>query len=141
MPGERGKMGNLAQQSLKTSVRFTLCAEPENVQAARELTDVTILHWGLRPLLENARLIVSELFTNAVRAARSADLYLLLTHEHTAIRLGVWDPSPDLPVMVACDPRDESGRGLHIVAALSDDHGCHRVDDPPGKVVWAALHI
>jgi anti-sigma regulatory factor (Ser/Thr protein kinase) len=134
-------MGSIALESTKMSAKFTLCAEPENVKMARELTEVTILSWSLRYLLENARLISSELFTNALRAARSTDLYLLLAHEVTAIRLGVWDPSPNLPVMGLCDPREESGRGLHIVATLADDHGCYRVENPPGKVVWATLNI
>ncbi|MBC6459723.1 ATP-binding protein [Actinomadura sp. HBU206391] len=111
------------------------------MKMARELTEVTLLHWALPHLLADARLIVSELFTNALHAARGTDLRLLLTHEETAVRSGIWDPNPEPPIIGVCDPLEESGRGLHIVAALADDHGWHRVDSPPGKVVWASLNI
>jgi hypothetical protein len=125
----------------KMDATFKLRAEPASVRAARELTDVVLMSWALHYLSDPARLIVSELFTNAARAAPGVELYLLLDNEVRTVRLGVWDPSPAMPVMGGPDLDDESGRGLHIVAALADGHGVTLVSNPPGKVVWARLTI
>jgi hypothetical protein len=123
----------------RLDAQFRLRAVPESSRVARELTDVVLMSWALRHLMEPARLIVCELFTNALRATAEDDVFLLLKREVTSISIGVWDSSPAMPVMGACDPDDESGRGLYIVAALADDHGCYRVGRPNGKIVWARL--
>jgi hypothetical protein len=39
------------------------------------------------------------------------------------------------------DSSSESGRGLHLVAALSDDWGVTPRPAAPGKTVWAELHV
>lgn len=123
----------------KSDTRFRLRGEPENVVMTRELTDVTLTSWALPHLIPDAKLIVAELFTNALRVARHLDLFLCLSREDETVCLGVWDPSPLMPVMGRCDPSKTSGRGLSIVAALTDTHGCHSVGTPPGKVVWARM--
>lgn len=91
--------------------------------------------------MEDARLIVSELFTNAVNAAPGVTAALYLDYEGRELRLGVWDPSAEEPVMGVLDTEEESGRGLYIVEALSIRHGYHRHRSAPGKVVWAALKV
>jgi anti-sigma regulatory factor (Ser/Thr protein kinase) len=125
----------------KTDVRFRLRGEPENAAMARELTDATISAWTLSTLVPDAKLIVDELFTNALQAAPHADLVLCVSHDGTAVQLGVWDPSPLLPVAKHPDPSGTSGRGLTIVTALADTCGCFLVGTPPGKVVWARMKI
>ncbi|GAA2105765.1 ATP-binding protein [Actinomadura alba] len=121
-------------------VKFRLDAIPENVRVARELADVVLLGWALRHLMEPARLIVSELFTNALDATPGGDVFLLFAREAASVSIGLWDSSPAMPIAGACDPGDESGRGLHIVAALADDHGAYPVRRPNGKLVWARLN-
>ncbi|MBC6467213.1 ATP-binding protein [Actinomadura alba] len=130
-----------ATSPYKMDATFKLRAEPASVRTARELTDVVLMSWALRYLVDPAKLIVSELFTNAARAAPGEDLYLLLDNEVRTVRLGVWDSSPAMPVIEGHDLEDESGRGLHIVAALADGHGVAPVSNPRGKVVWARLTI
>lgn len=95
-------------------------------------------------------IVVSELLTNALLHARPQAQRARQARHGWPVRLGllrsgpcvlsaVADPSPDPPV-----PKDpgclaETGRGLHIVAALSDRWG-YCVHTGPGdqeKFVWA----
>jgi anti-sigma regulatory factor (Ser/Thr protein kinase) len=117
---------------------------PTAVPCAR-LHAVHVLHeWGLRDLAEDAALMVSELITNAIEASAllperpPVSLRLLLTGRSLVIE--VWDHSPlDLEPREA-DADDECGRGLTVVAALSDRWGWERTGHHR-KVVWAELGI
>jgi anti-sigma regulatory factor (Ser/Thr protein kinase) len=113
---------------------------PTAVPCAR-LHAVHVLHeWGLRDLAGDAEMIVSELSTNAIDASAllperpPVSLRLLLTAKSLVIE--VWDHSPlDLEPREA-DADDECGRGLIVVAALSDRWGWERTGRNR-KVVWA----
>lgn len=93
-------------------------------------------------LAEDAALIVSELMTNAIDASavlpdRSPVTLRLLAGERSLL-IEVWDQSPlDLEPREA-DADSECGRGLTVVAALSDRWGWERTDRRR-KVVWAEL--
>jgi anti-sigma regulatory factor (Ser/Thr protein kinase) len=115
---------------------------PTAVSCAR-LHAVHVLHeWGLRGLAEDAALIVSELMTNAVDASavlpdRPPVTLRLLVGERSLL-IEVWDQSPlDLEPREA-DADSECGRGLTVVAALSDRCGWERTGHRR-KVVWAEL--
>jgi anti-sigma regulatory factor (Ser/Thr protein kinase) len=117
---------------------------PTAVPCAR-LHAVHVLHeWGLRDLASDAQLVVSELITNACDASTllperpPVSLRLLLTGKSLVIE--VWDHSPlDLEPREA-DADDECGRGLTVVAALSDRWGWERTSHGR-KVVWAELAL
>lgn len=88
--------------------------------------------------LDDAILVISELVTNALRAGcSSADLNIEVDGD--ALRVGVIDDSPGLPVVQLAAPDDVRGRGLFLVAALAIDWGVQRTDN--GKEVWAALPL
>jgi anti-sigma regulatory factor (Ser/Thr protein kinase) len=117
---------------------------PGAIGCAR-LHAVAILHeWGLRGLAEDAALIVSELMTNAAEAAlllpdRPPVTLRLLASEKSLV-IEVWDRSPlDLETREA-GPDAECGRGLTVVAALSDRWGWERTGHQR-KVVWAELAV
>jgi anti-sigma regulatory factor (Ser/Thr protein kinase) len=89
-------------------------------------------------------MIVSELITNAIEASTllaerpPVALRLLLTGKSLVIE--AWDHSPlDLEPREA-DADDECGRGLTVVAALSDRWGWERTGCGR-KVVWAELAL
>ncbi|MFO7299708.1 MAG: ATP-binding protein [Actinomycetes bacterium] len=82
--------------------------------------------------------VVSELTSNAVLHARSG-FQLEVRTDSSAIRVTVYDGDPELPQPVDSSPREPSGRGLQIVAALSDRWGSHPHRD--GKAVWAEIDI
>ncbi|KJE19327.1 Histidine kinase-like ATPase domain [Frankia torreyi] len=127
-----------------TCVAFdTFPAGAASVPAARHMAAATLRRWAVdEAARDSAGLIVSELITNAQRAADG----------HVALRLTlgaglvieVWDgsdlpPVPaDGPASDAADADAEGGRGLAIVAALSTRTAWYRTRGG-GKVVWAQL--
>ncbi|MGH3387451.1 MAG: ATP-binding protein [Actinomadura sp.] len=103
--------------------------------------EATFSSWAFRHLIPDGKLIASELVSNAITATPGGAIWLLLAHERDAMWICVWDSSPVLPEKRACKPHSESGRGLHIVAAIADDNGAFPVADPKGKITWARLKI
>jgi len=98
--------------------------------------------WGLRDVAEDAALIVSELMTNALDASavlpERPPITLRLLADEKSLLIEAWDQSPlDLEPRQA-DADDECGRGLTVVAALSDRWGSERTGYRR-KVVWAEL--
>ena len=87
-------------------------------------------------LLENAKLVVSELATNAITHAHSA-FSVEVTRLGNGVRLAVRDGSPTRPVVHDKPRPGGSGRGLRIVGALAADWGVELTAH--GKTVWAEL--
>ena len=124
----------------------TLGADAGSVRAARDFTIATLHRWGTAERSQDIVIVVSELLTNALRHALpgSGD-----TRPRRPIRLGLLQPGPCVLCAVA-DPSKaapapqvpgslaETGRGLHIICALSDQWGYAPNDT--GKVVWAMFY-
>ncbi|MGE5136534.1 MAG: ATP-binding protein [Gemmatimonadota bacterium] len=130
--------------------RLSLPAHPSAVPWARRLLCQTLRGWGLDGLADPAQLLVSELVTNAVKAAGAASrrgggpggqapVSLTLTLTDTCLELEVWDASPGSPVLREPGPTAECGRGLLIVDMLSSSWGQRPADG--GKVVWCELGL
>jgi anti-sigma regulatory factor (Ser/Thr protein kinase) len=81
-------------------------------------------------------LLVTELVTNAVTHG-GWGITLEMRGSSSAVCSKVFDHGHALPVMVPRRPLADSGRGLHLVAALASDWGVEPVAD--GKVVWFEL--
>ena len=117
---------------------------PTAVPCAR-LHAVHVLHeWGLRALAEDAALIVSELMTNAADASvmlpERPPITLRMLATGKSLVIEAWDQSPlDLEPREA-DPDAECGRGLTVVATLSERWGWERTGYR-WKVVWAELAL
>ena len=117
---------------------------PGSISCAR-LHAVAVLHeWGLRHLADDAALIVSELMTNAADASavlpdRPPVTLRLLANERS-LAIEVWDQSPVDLELREPDPDAECGRGLTVVAALSDRWGQERTGQRR-KFVWAELAL
>jgi anti-sigma regulatory factor (Ser/Thr protein kinase) len=114
------------------------------IRAARDFTIGTLQRWGVAERREDVAVVVSELLTNALLHALPA-----ASHSRTGwpVRLGllqpgrgvmcaVADPSRVEPVLQQPEHLGETGRGLHVIAALSDQWGC-TVPTDMGKVIWA----
>jgi len=118
-----------------------LGALPGAVPCGRLHARLVAWEWGLAGQGDDAELLVSELLTNAVAAARAVDpifpvrLWLLSDTVHLAIL--VWDANPQPPVRTHIDDEAESGRGLLLVEAVSQRWGWYTPRDMTGKVVWA----
>jgi hypothetical protein len=114
---------------------------------AREFTRHVLQSWGLAVLAEDATIVVSELVTNALRhGARGTGnaaldgIELVLCRRVCLVACAVADPSAEPPLLVAADPAAETGRGLHVVEALSAAWGWTRLCGD-GKAVWATLRV
>jgi histidine kinase-like protein len=121
---------------------LTLAPEPESPSLARDLIGGACLAWELPELLHPARLVVSELVTNAIEHARTA-ITVSVSRRGAGIHLTVTDGEPALPRMrKPARPRpgrplDDRGRGLRVVTAAADAWGA--LPTATGKVVWATL--
>lgn len=119
----------------------TLPCDPSSVAVARRLVVAVLDLWGLsEDLVDRAELVVSELATNAIVHARTcgASIRVVVTRiGDDRVRVAVTDLDRRPLVPVREDPYAEGGRGLDLVAALSDGWGCECRHW--GKRVWAEL--
>lgn len=123
--------------------RLELAALPTAVPCARGHVRSVALEWGLTGLADTAELLASELVTNALQACgppRPGPLpvvRLWLASDGASLAIHVWDGSDRLPVRRGANPDAERGRGLMLVAALSQQWGAYR--QASGKIVWVLV--
>ncbi len=110
---------------------------PASVQAARHFVVAALAAWGLGDLADDAKLLTSEVTTNALAHARTG-FHLTVEHRDHDVLVEVSDGSVDLPQRRNPDIDDPGGRGLLIVDSFAGSWGCYRKGR--GKVVWFTLH-
>jgi hypothetical protein len=107
-----------------------------DVSRARDWAVARLDEWSLPRMVDETRLVVSEMVTNAlVHAGGAAELRLRRLHD--GLRVEVEDRLANLPRVGAMSSEATGGRGLLVVEALSSRWGSHAV--PGGKIVWAHL--
>ncbi|GGS69118.1 ATPase [Streptomyces daghestanicus] len=116
-----------------------LQALPSRIGQVRRIVSAQLRYWHLDPLIDRAALGVTELLTNVHLHARhdktcTVKIELLLDRLTVSVR----DHDPRLPEADAADPLATRGRGLSMVAAMSESWGA-RPDGESGKVVWFTL--
>jgi anti-sigma regulatory factor (Ser/Thr protein kinase) len=122
-------------------VRFEvdLARDPDSAAEARRALGEVSDHLSPRRL-EDARLLVSELVTNAIRHAGLDDddlIKLVVVTGEQALRIEVCDPGRGFePAEPSLDPARRSGWGLYLVRELSDRWG---VDRNAQTRVWFEL--
>jgi anti-sigma regulatory factor (Ser/Thr protein kinase) len=118
--------------------RLTLHPDPVEVATARRFVAETLTRWRANHDRDTALLLVSELVTNAVVHART-NITVTIRCEGQLLTVEVRDGSDQIPVR-----RDNptttltDGRGLNLIAELSDDWGIRQTPGH-GKVVWFSL--
>jgi PAS domain S-box-containing protein len=121
-----------------TAQAMWMPADPTSPGAARRLvSDVLTAQNCPDELVQNAKLLVSELVTNSVVHARSA-MTLSVSVLGSLVRVEVADGSSRLPVPRLSDADAVTGRGLQLISLLADDFG-FRLRGSSGKVVWFTL--
>jgi PAS domain S-box-containing protein len=106
--------------------------DPTSAAQARTLTTAQLTEWGLEHLAFTTELIASELVTNAYRYA-SGPVTLRLIRERSLI-CEVTDTSHTSPHLRRARTTDEGGRGLFLVAQLTERWGTRYTRE--GKTVW-----
>jgi len=108
-----------------------------SVPAARKFAYETLSGWGLAEAerSDDVLLCVSELATNALvhRVPPGRHFRVFLRYDGAVLRVEVHDSGSGVPRIV--DEADEGGRGLLLVAALSDKWGGRQTGR--GKTIWA----
>jgi PAS domain S-box-containing protein len=112
---------------------WQLPPDPAAVARARKMAGEQLAAWGLTEAAFTTELIVSELVTNALRYG-GAPIELRLIRDSTLI-CEVSDGSNTAPHLRRARVFDEGGRGLLLVAQLSDRWGTRQT--PTGKTIWA----
>jgi anti-sigma regulatory factor (Ser/Thr protein kinase) len=106
---------------------------------ARRFVSKTLAELGHVDLVEDARLIASELITNSLIHAPNFPIWVCIWRTGAFLDLEVWDCSPEPPVYLDPDFMSEGGRGLHVVKELGISTGYTIFEC--GKVVWALLGL
>jgi len=116
-----------------------LAADPQSPHRARRLVHDVCADRVPDSVVCDAVLVVSELATNAVRnSLEPFEVASVLTRDRLVV--AVRDCSPEPPVMHAPGPWQESGRGLFIVAAVSQEWGVFG-ETGDGKTVWSSFTL
>jgi anti-sigma regulatory factor (Ser/Thr protein kinase) len=128
--------------SHRWNMQFT--SHERSVSLVRKQVRRTLTAWGCADDdIATAVLICSELATNAVRHGHVPghlfDVRLSLADTHCLIEVS--DASRTAPTPTRMSDEAESGRGLHLIAALTNGRLEHHERQPIGKTVSAHLEL
>ena len=115
-----------------------LPATAPTVAEGRSFVVKTLTAWDCARQADDARLLVSEVLTNAVQHAEGP-LVLHLRRTATELAVEISDLSPHLPQPRLAAEDEESGRGLILVDTLADNWGVRPTDQ--GKTTWFTLRL
>ena len=115
---------------------WRLRASARSVPEARRNITTTLREWGLDGMVDTARLLTSELVTNAVLHART-EMTLTVEEQGRGVRIGVTDSSPVSPALRHHSATATTGRGLRLLNQLADAWSV--TADNGGKTVWFSL--
>lgn len=118
--------------AVPTTSPLSLSPDPSAVSRARAWV-VSVLDGWPEATVDTARLLLSEVVTNAVLHARTPISVDVRPYGDGAM-FEVRDEHPAGPLPKHFEPDSPTGRGLILVDALADEWGVTRTDD--GKVVW-----
>lgn len=106
-----------------------------SAKAARDLAAAVARSWQLDGDVEyRARLVTSELATNAIRYGKGSTIRVVVSRAGNRLRGEVHDGSVWLPIRRTPGPCDESGRGLVLVEHVVTS--CGSFVTATGKAAW-----
>ncbi|MCF0077192.1 SpoIIE family protein phosphatase [Streptomyces lomondensis] len=112
--------------------QWDLPSDPAVVSRSRAAVTEQLAAWGLDDLAFTTELVASELVTNAIRHA-TGPVQLRLLRDRALI-CEVSDGSSTSPRLRRARTEDEGGRGLFLVAQLTERWGTRYA--PDGKIIW-----
>ncbi len=114
---------------------LTLAPDPSAARVARAWVAEVLADWP-EGAVDSARLLMSELVTNAVLHART-EISLGCRLEEASARFEVGDRQRGGPTPKRYVADSPTGRGMRLVATLAEAWGVERT--PSSKVVWFAV--
>lgn len=115
--------------------------EPEVARARSEVAEALTLH-ALDALVETARLLTSELVTNAVMHGSGDIVTVILRYAGDELTISVTDnATDDLPDPRLADSDSENGRGMLLVRALGVRWGVTVDHLADVKHTWVCLPV
>ena len=124
---------------LDRTEQFDAAASVEDVRRLRHQIAKTLANWGITARADDVLVACSELLTNALMYGQTPLLVVELTEHNGWLRLAVPDHNPYPPYPALTDRQDEDGRGVLLVAALSDAWGFRATSE--GKQVFAEFQL
>src|SRR5436309_7697357 len=115
---------------------WRLSATARSVPEGRQHVSAALREWGYEGLVETARLLTSELLTNAVLHART-EMTLAIDDTEHGVRVSVTDSSPVPPSLRHHSTMATTGRGLRLLEELARAWSVD--EDNGGKTVWFTL--
>lgn len=123
--------------------RRALTAGPDAPREVRRILRAHLRLWRMPEAADAAELAVTELLANAAAHVPDGRCAVTVRRRPAGVRVEVRDASPLLPALREAGEWEESGRGLALVAAVTDRWGA----EPPavggvgggtggGKTVW-----
>ncbi|MEW2393729.1 ATP-binding protein [Streptomyces venezuelae] len=113
-------------------------AAPKEVHLLRLEVQRSLEQWGALSVLDEAGLVATELATNVIKhVGEGAPATLVLEPRGDRLRVEVHDGSRAVPTLSAVCGEAECGRGLHLLASLSEEWGT--LVTAAGKAVWCEL--
>ncbi|MBW1601682.1 ATP-binding protein [Streptomyces sp. JJ66] len=100
----------------------------------RRIVRTYLRTWGMADVRDAVELAVSELLTNVHRHVADRWCRVTVVKLHQGVRVEVHDREAAHPVAREAGAEDETGRGLAIVALVTDRHGV--TPGAEGKTVW-----
>ncbi|MFD9125530.1 ATP-binding protein [Kitasatospora sp. NPDC059571] len=131
---------------LEFYARIRVAPAGESARDLRNAAADLLCAWGSGDLVDTVKLLLSEIFTNAVRHAATGPsgtpgrIRATLCQSRDSLTVNVEDPGSGLPsVRFVRDPGPdaENGRGLLLLEALASAWGTRTTRR--GKTVWFAL--
>ena len=91
------------------------------------------------PVVENIRLLVTELVTNSVRHAQASAIEMLVVVSRTRVHVEVANPGGGFEPRPSGPEDSDTGWGLFLIDRLSDDWGVTQGNGVDYQRVWFEL--
>lgn len=113
-------------------------ADPSAVARVRAEASEQLTRWGLEEQVFTTELVLSELVTNAIRYGTGDPVQVRLLYDRSLI-CEVSDGSSTSPHLRYAADEDEGGRGLFLIAQLTEGWGTRY--HARGKTIWCEQSI
>jgi anti-sigma regulatory factor (Ser/Thr protein kinase) len=115
--------------------RWELPADPSVMAKCRAMVREALAEWRLPDLIDDVVVVVTELLGNAIIHG-GPPIRVVLTAGEGTVTGSVTDGGAGWPRFCTAGTELEHGRGLRIVAALTERWGVEPVPSGAGKTIW-----